>query len=159
MAAEPMTFGDFVELAGVPMDDGSMVSAKAVRLVEIIRDYDPLLEVEWIPREHRLEGDSAIRIVDTRQHGLARVVMSFRDEGEFTQRDGAWVLERLFLADHSKSDPVARMEAGNAAAEILRAKRAYEERQEGLDLMKHALASPLHRYSFRTREGERKVVE
>jgi len=154
-----MSFTDFVELAGIPMEDGSFVSAKAVRVVEIIRDYDPGLDVEWIPRQHRLEGDAAIRIVDTRQQGLARVVRSFRDEEEFTRRDGADVLERLFLADGTKNDVQARLEAGNAAAKALELKANLDRRAEGLDLLKHALKSPLHRYSYRGVDGDRRVVE
>lgn len=143
-----LSFSDFIEQAGVALEDGSFVSAKAVRVVEIIRDYDPGLEVEWIPRQHRIPGDDAIRIVDTRAHGLARTIMSFRDEETFTQRDGAWVLERLFLADGAKNDPVARMEAGNAALRALELKETLDLRAEGRELLTSALRSPLNRYRY-----------
>ena len=149
-----MSFSDFLEHAGVQMDDGSFVSAKAVRLVEIVRDYDPGLDVEWIPREHRIEGDDAIRIIDTRGHGFARMVMSFRDEEEFTAQDGTLTLQRLFLADGRKGDVMSRLDAQNAAAKIVAAKKALEEREEGRDLLEHALRTPLNRYRYRTPAGE-----
>lgn len=154
-----MPFEDFLDLAGVPCEDGSLVSAKTMRLVEIIRDYDPALEVEWVPVERRLPDDDAIRVVDTRCKGLARTVMSFADEGEFTAADGVPVLERLFLADRLKGDPVARMEARNAAARAVELKTHLERREEGKDLMLHALRSPLHDYTFRTPDGQRKRIQ
>lgn len=153
-----MPFADFLDLAGVALDDGSLVSAKTIRLVEIIRDYDPALDVEWIPQQHRLPGDDAIRVIDTRARGLGRTVMSFPDEGAFTAQDGRPVLERLFLADTSRGDPLARLEAANAAAKALELKRAMERKQEGLDLMRHALASPLHTYTYRNAAGEKRKV-
>jgi hypothetical protein len=155
-----MPFQDFLDLAGVTVDDGHIVTAKTMRVVEIIRDYDRRLEVEWVPPEHRQPGDNAIRIVDTRQRGLARIVMSFRDEGEFTARDGADVLERLFLADHAKGDPVARMNAANAAAKVIEAKRQMDRVEETKDIGVHALRSPLHRYTAKDPvTGEKRVYE
>jgi hypothetical protein len=152
-----MPFQDFLDLAGVAVDDGHIVTAKALRVVEIIRDYDHHLEVEWIPPEHRLPGDDAIRIVDTTKRGLARMVMSFKDEGEFTAQDGRAVLERLFLADHERGNPMRRMEAHNDAARVLALKREREQYEEGLDLMRHALAGP-HTYTARSPiTGEKKV--
>jgi hypothetical protein len=142
-----MPFADFIEHAGVPCDDGSFISAKAMRVVEIIRDYDENLDVEWIPRERRLPGDNAIRVVDNRVGGLARVVLSFRDEAEFILEDGADVLERLFLADWTRGDPIARMDARNAAAKALELHRALERVEETKDIGRHALASPKHRYT------------
>lgn len=154
-----MPFADFLDLAGVPCDDGSLVTARAMRLVEVIRDFDPLLDVEWIPAGHRLPDDDAIRIVDTRARGLARVVMSFADEGEFTREDGVPVLERLFLADHSRGNPLARMEARNAAVKAIEYKRQLELREERRDLALHVLRSPLNRYTFRTPAGELKRID
>jgi hypothetical protein len=154
-----MSFIDFLEHAGVQMSDGSFVSAKAVRLVEIVRDYDRNLEVEWVPRERRLPGDDAIRIVDTTRHGFARIVMSFRDEDEFTARDGALTLERLFLADGTKGNVMARVEAQNAAAKLIELKKTLELREEGLDVARHALASPLNDYRFRDPAGQLMVIK
>lgn len=153
-----MPFSDFLDLAGVSCSDGSLVTAKTMRLVEIIRDYDPALDVEWIPREHRLPDDDAIRVVDTRAKGLARTVMSFADEGEFTAEDGQPVLARLFLADHRRGDPVARMDASNAAAKALELHRELERREEGKDLAVAALRTPLNRWTFRRPDGELREI-
>lgn len=154
-----MPFADFLDLAGVACDDGSLVTSKTMRLVEIIRDYDPALEVEWIPAEHRLPDDDAIRIVDTRARGLARTVMSFADEGEFTREDGVPVLERLFVADHRRGDPVARLDARNNAVRLLDLKRQLELREERKDLAVHVLRSPLNRYTFRAPDGTLKRID
>lgn len=154
-----LSFSDFIEQAGVACTDGSFVSAKAMRVVEVIRDYDPGLEVEWIPRERRIDGDDAIRIVDPRRHGFARIVMSFRDEAEFTAQDGTLTLERLFLADGSKGDVMSRVQAHNAAEKVLRLKKAMDEREEGLDVARHALRSPLNTYRFRDPAGQLMVIK
>lgn len=150
-----LTFEDFLDSAGVPLEGGGMVSARTMRIVEIVRDYDSALEWEWIPREHRLPGDDPIRLVDPRAHGLGRVVMSFASEDDVDER----VLERLFLADGRKHDVLAQLDARNAAARVVAAKRELDRRGEGLDLMRHALRSPLGRYSYVDANGVRKVLE
>lgn len=154
MPPDPMPFADFLDLAGVPLEDGSMVTAQCARMAEMVRDYDPALEVEWIPREHRLDGDDPIRIVDTRQHGLARMVMSFASEQDFAEH----ALERLFLADSGRHDVLGEMEARNAAARADELKRYMDQKEEGLDLMKHALRGP-SRYSYRRPDGTKVVLE
>jgi hypothetical protein len=160
MPPPDLPFADFLDQAGVSCSDGSFVTARAMRVVEIIRDYDPQLDVEWIPRERRQPGDNSIRIVDNRAHGLARVIMSFVDEEEFTRKDGADVLERLFLADWTRHDPIARMDAANAAAKALELHRTMERVEETKDIGRHALASPLHSYTARDpATGEKKVYE
>lgn len=154
--SEPIPFADFLDLAGVPVSDGSFITERAMRIVEIIRDYDPNLDVEWVPREHRIPGDDAIRIVDTSKSGLARMVMSFADESELGQR----VLERLFLADSAKQgDVLAQMEARNAAEKAVELKRYLDQKEAGLDLMTHALRSPLGRYTYRRSSGEKVTFE
>lgn len=154
--SEPMPFGDFLDLAGVPVSDGSFVTERAMRIVEIVRDYDPNLDVEWVPREHRIPGDDAIRIVDTTKSGLARLVMSFADETELDER----VIERLFLADATKQgDVLAQLEARNAAVKAVELKAYLDQKEAGLDLMTHALRSPLGRYSYRRASGEKVTFE
>jgi hypothetical protein len=153
-----MPFADFLDLAGVSCEDGSFVTAKTMRIVELIRAYDPGLDVEWIPRERRLADDDAIRVVDTRAKGLARTIMSFPDEAAFTADDGLSVLERIQLADHQLGNPVARMEARNYAAQVLQRKRHQEQRAERRDLMLHALKTPLSRWTFRRPDGELREI-
>jgi hypothetical protein len=126
-----MPFADFLDLAGVSCEDGSFVTAKTMRIVELIRAYDPGLDVEWIPRERRLADDDAIRVVDTRAKGLARTIMSFPDEAAFTADDGLSVLQR---------------------------KRHQEQRAERRDLMLHALKTPLSRWTFRRPDGELREI-
>ena len=155
-----MPFEDFLDLAGVLVDDGHLVTAKTMRVVEIIQDYDPNLSVEWVPPEHRIAGDNSIRIVDDRKRGFERVIMSFRDEGELTERDGQAVLERLFLADGTKHDVLARLAASRAAAEALELHKQMERIEERKDIGVHALRSPLHRYTARDPvTGEKRTYE
>jgi hypothetical protein len=132
---------DLAEVA-VPMSDGSWVSTKVARTAEIIADYDPNLEVRWIPRDRRNPGDDAFQIVQHCPDGAARVVMSVATEAEFDER----VLERLWAADNAREDVQARLEAHNAAIRAMELKKQVEAAEEARDVAASVFASPLNRY-------------
>lgn len=134
-------FPDLAEIA-VPMSDGSWVSTKVARTAEIIADYDPNLEIRWIPRDRRNPGDDAFQIVQHCSDGVARVVMSVPTEAEFDER----VLQRLFLADNAKENVQARMEASNAAVKAMELKKQMEAADQAREVAAAVFSSPLNRY-------------
>lgn len=133
----------------VPLDDGHFVPARVLNVVELVRGYDPSLDVEWIPPEHRVEaGDPEYRITETRA-GKTYTVFCVR-EAEFDER----VLARLVRADNTRT-PLSTIEAREEAARVLRAKEAREQRMLGHDMFAAAFRSPKARWTFRSlRTGE-----
>jgi len=95
-----------------------------------VNDYNPELQVVWIPPENRTTPED-------KKHPFAIMhcppdrepyIVMLVEENEMDQR----VLERLFLADQSKNDVGARLNAANTAAKLM---QEYERaaRQEELD--------------------------
>lgn len=127
-----------------PLSDGTWVNSRIARLVEIIQDYDPMLEVRWIPRDKRSPEDDVFQIVDTR---INRVAFSVKDEASFDES----VLTRIMTADISKAKnrPLTLMEeieAKNAAVKLLQYKERMEETEERNEKVETILRSPLNAY-------------
>src|SRR5262245_4112393 len=125
-----------------PLADGSFVPARVLHVVELVRGYDPRLDVKWVPRERRLPDDDAVVITERTPDGREVVVMSFADEGELDER----VLARLYAADGTRGDVLARIDAHNRAVKALRAKAWDDAREANRDLVASALRSPKQRW-------------
>lgn len=126
----------------VPHSDGRWINERVSRIVEIIRDYDPNLEVCWIPPDKREPGDAAFAIVETGPSGLRTVAFYVQTEAEFDER----ILARVFAGDTTKNDVYGNLEAQNAAVEAIKLKRQMEAWEEEKDHMRHVLKSPLNKY-------------
>jgi hypothetical protein len=106
----------------VVTDDGQWVNEHYHRLAEIIQDYDPCLELQWIPpgqRTDEADKKNPYRIVDTRSDSVV-MFASERDSAEE-------VLARLWGADNANGSVLDRMEARNNAAEAFNLKKKMEE--------------------------------
>jgi hypothetical protein len=104
-------------------DVSRWVSAEFQRLAEVINDYDHNLFLEWIPPEHHAElvdKSKVFRIVDDRTKTIVMYFDSLANPRE--------ILTRLWTADQAHNDPVAILDASNAAAEALRNEAIIEER-------------------------------
>lgn len=133
----------------VALDDGNFVSARVVRLIEIIREQWPVLEVKWIPRSMRSETDPAFLIVETHQ-GQEFPVFFVESEDKF---DGS-VLERLILGDSHKHDVNTEVEARNEAVKMLQKKVKEDEREERIDMVTHAIKSGKYDYTIPNPDGK-----
>lgn len=105
-------------------DDGTWVSETFHRLAEIVKDYDPYLEMAWIPpgqRSTEEEKKNPYLIRDTRSD----YIVMFISERETPEG----ILERLFMADNKHGSVLDRMEARNAAQEVLRLKEKLDEEE------------------------------
>lgn len=103
------------------------VSAEFQRLAEVINDYDPYLFLEMVPvAEHAnlIDKKKVFRIVDDRYKKIVMYADSLANP-----RD---ILERLFLMDQQHGDPVAILDAHNAAVEALN----NEKRRQEMDAVK-----------------------
>jgi hypothetical protein len=123
-------------------EDGSFISARVSRIVELIRDYDPNLEVKWIPERMRQPGEPAFMITERLRNG--REVVAFYVESE--QHFDESVLARIYAGDNSRHDVLANVEAQNAAVNRVREARQQEEREQYYDLMGSMIKAKKHNY-------------
>jgi hypothetical protein len=127
-----------------PLSDGTWVNSRIARIIDIIRDYDPMLEVKWLPRDKRIDGADVFQIVDNR---INQVAFTVKDEASFDES----VLARIFEADMSRSNngPLTvldKMDALNAATKLLKLKTKTEEDDERNEKVVAILKSPLNTY-------------
>jgi len=117
------------------------------RLAEIIRDYNPTLELRWIPDAVRgTEDVFPYCIVQNLPNGGEQAVF-YLTETEVANPPG--VLARLFNSDHSKHPSGAvlrRIENSERAKAIWEAAQAAEKQEEALDFWRSVWNSPKHTY-------------
>lgn len=117
-------------------ESGTFVSSKLQRLAEIIQDYDPYLELRWIPNDKRNSSDTLpYCVVDTRLGSAAYPIFYF---GETTPPEE--VLAKIFQGDNSKNDVLSKVDAHNAAVEAFQLKERLDEMEEMHDQF-HFLAT------------------
>lgn len=130
-------------MAMVPAEDGHWVNEKFARIAEIINDFDRRLQLVWIPPENRTAFDTKpYAVLHTKDDGLQTIIMYIKED-ELDER----VLEQLFLGDTERHDVIARMEAQELAATIVRNKEKMERAEERQDFIKTVVGS--HKHSFR----------
>lgn len=106
----------------VVTDDGTWVNEHYHRLAEIIKDYDPNLELQWIPpgqRDTDEEKKAPYRIIDVR----GNYVVMYASERDSAQE----ILARLWGADNKNGNVLDRMEIRNAAIEAFQLKEKMDE--------------------------------
>lgn len=123
----------------IPTETGHWVDENFERLARVIQDYDPNLELRWIPPEHRA-GEKPYRIIDVK-HNYVVFDASETDSPQM-------ILERLFAGDVSKGNPLKRMEAREAAEKTLKLKEAMDQAEEAADQATFLKNSPLHTLRF-----------
>lgn len=114
-----------------PTEDGHFISEKQRRIAEVLKDYDPNLQLQWIPTDQRGSEDKAFRVVDVTP-GRAPYAVTFADECD--ER----LLARVFQADGTKRNNLNYLDAHNAAIEALELKQRLES-QEEMHRMSHAI--------------------
>lgn len=125
----------------IPTDDGRWVNADFERLARNIQEYDPALELRWIPPENRTREDKKpYCIVDTR---TGTVVLH---AGELDTPPE--ILTRLYLADDNSGNVLDRIEAHNLAIKNLQMQEWNDQREEMRDQAKFLLYTPLHWVKF-----------
>lgn len=125
----------------VPTDDGRWVNSDYERLARNIQEYDPGLELRWIPPEHRTREDKKpYCIVDTRNNTVVLHASELDTPAD--------ILTRLYLADDKYGNPLDRLEAHNLAIKNLELARWLDEREDMMDQARFLLETPLHWVKF-----------
>lgn len=101
------------------------ISAEFSRLAEIVQDYDPNLELRWIPPEARTDPEDRANpycIWDKRTN----TPVMFASE----QNSPVEILQALFMADNQRVNVLDSMISHNAAMEAFRMKEELEKAEE-----------------------------
>jgi hypothetical protein len=136
---------DIFALTAEPLSDGTWINSNVARTIEAIQDYDPMLEVKWLPRDKRIDGADVFQIVDTR---INRVAFTVKSEAEMNET----VLAKIFKADVAKKrgGPLTILEEidqENAAHKVMKAKEKFDEDMQKQELATSILKSPLNAYT------------
>lgn len=125
------------------MVDGQFVSAKVERVVLAIKDYEPRLEVRWVPPGARKEGQAAFQVV-YKEDGLPEYTLFYVQKDEdFDER----VLQRIIVNDQRngavKWDEFAAWEKSN---ELVAQQEYLDKMEEANDIAAHILRTNLNTY-------------
>ena len=128
--------------------DGHFVSQKQVQINEVLQDYDPTLQLQWIPPDQRSAEDVAFRVVAF-PPGRAPYAVCFASEVD--ER----LLARVFEADQRRGgNRLTFLENYENALQLTKAKAAFEQRQEDHELAASVLRNTKSSYKVRNRQGE-----
>jgi hypothetical protein len=124
-----------------PTKEGYFVSENQRRIAEILNDYDPNLELQWIPPNERGVSQKAFRVVDTNPNGPSYAVC-FADECD--ER----LLAQIFHSDQKRNgnNALTYLDNHNAAVELMNKKKEMEQRSEDHALVYSVLRSPKIHY-------------
>lgn len=134
---------DFRDLP-VPHDDGHFISEKVSRTVELIRQYDPNLDVVWLPPERRDNpNDPEFYVVERMADGRTLPVFSIQSAEFMDER----LLERIYTNDAEKQGNIMdAIDARNKARRDMIAKESAEREAEYLEVAQAILRSPKSTY-------------
>ena len=142
---DPLGLGDAVADIATLHPDGSFISAKIDRVVEAITEYDPRIDVQWIPPKMREPGDSAFRLVYNNDNGTQYIMFMVKSEEEFDSR----VLQRIYASDGRLGAPkYSDVEAAELAAKEVERRRNADSMAEAADMAYHVFRSRKHRYKI-----------
>jgi len=115
-------------------EHGEFLSSKAARLAEVLKDYNPYLELCFIPSSKRDETDTRPFAIRDNSPWRGGYIVRHITEAELErpQEILAWLFEGD-LSKHGVSEVMAKQQAKEAAEKLLNLKREQDiaaERQE-----------------------------
>lgn len=129
--------------------DGHFVSAKQVRINEILQDYDSKLQLQWIPPGERSSHDLAFRVVCFPDGKAPYLVCTAEEANE-------QLLAKVFEADQRNSpNKLSYIDNYNRALELARIKEAEEKRQEDHELAASIIRNRKSSYTHKGVDFER----
>lgn len=126
------------------MIDGQLISARIERVVLAIKDYEPELEVKWIPPQNRSEGEAAFAIIHNAPGNKPYILFYVPTEDEFDER----VLARIIYNDQRATgqQQYSELVAAEKAREAVIKQEQLDRMEEAADIAAHILKSPLNTY-------------
>lgn len=131
-----------IDLSGAHLlTDQGALSQKHERVAEIIKDYDPDLELAYIPKQERTAFDAHPFAVVHTHNGYRYVVMTCRED-EVDER----LLARLFTHNIDNNDVMGRLEAEEAARRLMEMRQRMDEQEEKADFARSVITSKKNYY-------------
>jgi hypothetical protein len=132
-----------------PTDNGTFISEKQRRTNEILQDYAPKLQLQWIPPGRRNEKDEPFRVVCFPTNGRPYLVCTAMEADER-------LLANVFSADQKKGpgNLLAWLDNYNRAKEIYNAKINHERRQEQHEMAQAVIRNTKSSYFIKGADGE-----
>lgn len=132
-----------------PASDGSFISEKQRRINEILKDYDPTLELQWISPGNRNDKDEPFRVICRPPNGHPYLVCTGHEADER-------LLTTVFRADaaRKKKNLLSWLDDYNAAKSIYNAKVNHENLQEAHEIARSVIRSDKSSYKFYDHRGE-----
>lgn len=138
----------------IPTETGQWVSENYERLARVVNDYDPALELRWIPPERRTVDDkNPYLIFDTRMNQP----VFYASELDTPEQ----ILTRLFKGDTTKNNPLKEIEAYDAAQKVMNMKKQMDMHEEAMEEAEFLVKSPLNTLRFKGKkfDHKRRVIE
>lgn len=138
-------------------EDGRFHSARMERLSELIEDYDPYLELRWIPPDVRTEKDGPPFCIVHNPPSATNIkpyIVMYFDE---TTPDYE-VLGRIYAGDNWHGNVLEKMEYRNKAQEDLNKAQRRESNLEGADLF-HFLYTNRSKFYAKIRANDGTIVK
>lgn len=123
----------------IVFQDGEALPAKYSRIAEIIQDFDPNLELAWIPPGQRTAFDKEPFAIF---HNNPRYLVGTFSEAQMDHR----IIAHLFQINNANGNVLDKLEAEEAAKRALRYKELIEEYEEKQDFAKSLIQSKKHYY-------------
>lgn len=125
----------------IPDENGNFISENQRRIGQILSEYDPNLQLQWIPPVNRGPDDYPFRVVDF-SPGRPPYVVCFAHECD--ER----LLAKVFQSDGTKNNVLNYLDAHNAAVEAVRLKKMKEQRMEdhefAMSVLRHKKINYIH---------------
>lgn len=134
---------DFSNATILGQESGYGISVKHQRIADIIRDYDPTLELAWIPPNHRNHDDTEpFAVIHRPGNGKqSYVAMTLRED-----QVNETLLARLWSHDNKNGSVLTWVEAQDAAARAVKMKEQMDDADMKRDLVESIVGSHLNTY-------------
>lgn len=127
--------------------DGQFVNAEVERVVLAIKEYEPLIDVEWLPMGARINANGdplpAFKLIYRDPNGPDFTLFHVKDESEFNIR----VLHRI-IANDQRNGAVqfSELEAFEKAQQLIKDQEFQDWLEEQQDIVEHIAKSHLNTY-------------
>lgn len=132
-----------------PSNDGTWISERHQRIAEILRDYDPKLQLQWIPPGRRNDNDEPFRVVCFPENGHPYLICTGMEADER-------LLATIFKSDQAKhgNGTLTWLDNYNQAKKIYNAKINHDNRQEQHEIAQAVIRNNKSSYKIYDSRGE-----
>lgn len=132
-----------------PSNDGTFISEKQRRINEILQDYDPQLQLQWIPPGRRNDKDEPFRVVCYPKNGHPYLVCTALEADER-------LLATIFTSDQKRRSEglLQWLDNYNGAKKLYNEKVNQERRQEQHEMAQAVIRNNKSSYMIYNHRGE-----